>query len=166
MDLGLSALTDDQLLDLLQQACGELVTRDPFVRGLAQAAIFTESEKLAAIKKEAAKCVENVRREYIQQIGKEVAQSVRDSYKAGKLRLLDSKQEANAATTAEVKERIALIDETIKKLKAGDAGRFAFEITGQYIAFSHAGKNYQTAKKLPPDTVEKVGNTIKGLLEK
>ena len=166
MDLGLSALTDDQLLDLLQQACGELVTRDPFVRGLAQAAIFTESEKLDVIKKEAKKAVENVRREYTQQIGKEVAQSVRDSYKAGKLRLLEPIAEANVATAAEVKERIALIDEAVKKLKSGDSGRFAFEITGQYIAFSHGGKNYQTAKKLAPDTCEKVGATIKALLEK
>ena len=91
------------------------------------AAIFTESEKLEVIKKEAGKAVEIVRREYVQQIGKDIAQSVRDSYKAGKLRLLAPAEEGIVAVKAEIKERIALIDEAVKKLRTGDGGRCRYD---------------------------------------
>lgn len=164
-DLGLNALTDDQLLNLLQEACGELAARDPFVRGLAQQQIFTEAEKVKALKEGAAKAVEALKREYCKSISADIANAVRSSHKAGKLQLLNAEQEANVVVDAEIHTRIALIDEAVAKLKAGTSERFALEITPAYIAFCDGGQNFQMPRKMAPDTVTALGRGLRAILE-
>ena len=185
-DLGLDALTDDQLLDLLGQACMELSARDPMVRNLAQVTIDTEAEKLK-IKQEAEKtklfskkeaietfksaaegALKKARREYENQILTEIAVEVRKMVSAGEITLLTADQEAAVAVKAEIQARITLIDEAINQLKStgypsGD--RFAFEFTRNYIAFTHGGNNFQMSHKINPKVLDQIGASLKQLLE-
>lgn len=165
-DLGLHALTDDQLLNLCQEVCGELASRDPFVRGLAQQQIFTEAEKVKALKEGAAKAVETLKREYCKSVSADIANAVRSSHKAGRLRLLNAEQEADAVADAEIQTRIALIDEAIVNLKEGKVERFAFEITSSYIAFSDGGENFQLPRKMSTETVTALGRELRAILER
>lgn len=49
MNLGLSQLSDDQLVELLAEICAEAAARDPFVRKAAQDAINSQAAKLKLI---------------------------------------------------------------------------------------------------------------------
>ncbi len=167
-DLGLGALTDDQLLELLQQACGELAARDPLVANLAQATIFSEADKLKALKEGAREAVLAVRKKFEQQVAADVAKSVRQKYKDGKLTLLTAEEEVKLAVKSEIQTRIALIDEAVAQLKGGgipSGERFAFEISGMYIAFTHGGHNYQMAHRIAPAVADQIGANIRALLE-
>ncbi len=165
MDLGLSTLNDDQLLDLLNQACEELRGRDPFVRGLAQAKITDAADNLRIFKENAKEAVQQARHDYERAIGKEIQTEVRRAVSAGELRLIAPADEAEIAVDAEIKARIALIDEAVAQLKAGTTERFAFEISGEYIAFHHDGKNFQMAHRLTPDAARSIGASIRKALE-
>ncbi len=185
-DLGLNTLTDDQLLDLLQQACAELSVRDPLVRNLAQVTIDAEAEKLK-IKQEAEKqrlfgekeaietfqkavdnAVKKVRQDYQNQIALEVQTEIRKGVTAGDISLLSAEQEAAVAVRAEIQQRIALIDEAIGRLKSAGVSvgdRFAFEITSNYIAFTHGGSNFQMGHAINPKVLDQIGATLRQLLE-
>jgi hypothetical protein len=117
MDLGLSELDDDQLLELLNQACGELAARQPYVREMAQKTIFDHAEKLEVAKEAMAAAVERVRQEYITQLTLEVAAEVRKQHKSGELRLISPEHETALAIRAEMVERERLIEEALAALE-------------------------------------------------
>lgn len=102
MDLGLEELTDDQLLDLLQQACLELARRDGYVRQLAQRTIVTAAEKMKALREVAEPLVLQIKREYIAQLKQEVESEMREALQSGVIRL--NMAEETAAVVAAVQE--------------------------------------------------------------
>ena len=114
MDLGLSNLTDDQLVDLLQEACAELAQRDPIVRKEAQARISEEGRKIKLLREAKAELLQNekargqmleqavreavlsCRSRQIEEIRIEVFKVLREEMKDGIWRPLNSTDEAQA----------------------------------------------------------------------
>lgn len=112
MDLGISLLTDDQLVELLQEACAVLAQRDPIVREAAQKTIDKEAEKLkkkreaalqtirtldnqiADLKRAIEVAVREVEKDYIAQLRQEVFEMVQAEVNSGQLKLVTPKREA------------------------------------------------------------------------
>ena len=129
MNLGLSELTDDQLVELLQEACNELAQRDPIVRKAAQETIDKEAIKLKVLREEASvlrltresmeedlrywitQAIERTKKQYQDQLEKDVAEFVKEEIKAGRYRVMDSKEEAqriaNAANVVPVRIHVS-----------------------------------------------------------
>jgi hypothetical protein len=63
MSIGLDELTDDQLMELLHEACIELAVRDPIVRKLAQGCIGDVGKLLPEIRKAVKKVIDKANRE-------------------------------------------------------------------------------------------------------
>lgn len=119
MDLGLRDLTDDQLLELVEQTCQELAARDPYVRQMAQGTITTEAERLAAKRKAVKEAITDAMAIYIQGIRTETAAEVRAGVKNGTIRLLTPAQEARVAVDSTFEAKIKLIDETVAAIQGG-----------------------------------------------
>ena len=116
MDLGLGELTDDQLLELLQEACRELGRRDPYLRGLAQHTITTEAERTALERGMAQEAVKALAGSYVEQIRQETFHEVKKGVRNGTIGLLTPAQEARVAVESSMEARIRLIDETLAKI--------------------------------------------------
>jgi hypothetical protein len=123
VDLGLSELTGDQLLELVEQTCEELIARDPYLRNMAQATITTAADRLA-VRRAALK--EAVTREcgaYIQQMRDEALAEVRQAVQDGSLRLLTLEQETRAVVDSVLRAKIQVIDDTVAAIRRGAARR-------------------------------------------
>jgi hypothetical protein len=123
MNLGLSELTDDQLVELLQEACNELAQRDPIVHKAAQAAIDHEALKLKAVREEKElqvrvieeesralrfgiaekeahlryfmrQAIQRATEEYRDQLAKDVSALVKEEIAAGRYRVMTPEEEA------------------------------------------------------------------------
>lgn len=119
MDLGLEQLTDDQLLELVQEACHELAARDPYVRGMAQHTITTEADRVTLQRAMLKEAVTAVAGAYVEQIRKETFDEVREGVRAGTIRLLTPAQEARALVESTLAAKIKLIDETVTAIQTG-----------------------------------------------
>jgi hypothetical protein len=128
MDLGLKALDDDQLIELLGQCCNELAERDPVVRDLAQSAIFGEAEKLRLMKESAKEAVEEARSEYIEDLHREVGAEVRRAVQAGEIRLLSPAEESREVAIGDLETRVKLLDEEISTLEDEDDPEALFRL--------------------------------------
>ena len=108
--LGLELLTDDQLLDLLQEACAELGQRDPVVRNLAQKSIYAEAERLKVYKDSIAQAIAKARDNYELSVRKEVEAAIQEEVKSGRWNPMASGEEADLIVAAdrEVKQRIVM----------------------------------------------------------
>ena len=127
MDYGISALTDDQLIELLAQACGELGTREFHVRRLAQQTIIDGAEKLRVAEAAAVCAIERAINSYVLQINAEVAKEVGDAIKTGAIRLVSPAQEADIVAVATLRAKIGAAKELIAKMEKGDE-RFFVEV--------------------------------------
>lgn len=87
MDLGLKELSDDQLLELLQEACGELGTRDGYVRELAQSTILSEAEKMQHARTALESAARTMKALYIEGLQADIEREVREAVNAGEVRL-------------------------------------------------------------------------------
>lgn len=67
MSLGLDELTDDQLMELLNEACIELAVRDPIVRKLAQGCIRDTAALLPEIRKRIKETIEEINEEELEE---------------------------------------------------------------------------------------------------
>jgi len=67
MSLGLDELTDDQLMELLNEACIELAVRDPIVRKLAQGCIRDMGALLPEIRRRIKETVEEINEEELEE---------------------------------------------------------------------------------------------------
>jgi len=107
-DLGLQTLNDDQLLDLLQEACAELGQRDPVVRNLAQKSIYAEAERIKVYKDSIAEAIDKARDQYELSVRKEVEVAIQEEFKSGRWNPMGSGEEADLIVAAdrEVKQRI------------------------------------------------------------
>lgn len=109
MDLGLQQLTDDQLVDLLQQACAELGTREHYVRTAAQKVIKDEADKMKMFRYGLEQAVTAVRKKYETELFQEIYAWVEDGVKAGTMRVMTPTEEAAAIAKAqqEAQEAVA-----------------------------------------------------------
>jgi len=121
MDLGISTFTDDQLVELLQEACNELAQRDPIVRKAAQQQIDQEALKLKMLREESYQlrlsreqmeenlrfcivdAIRRAKKDYMEQLQREVYAKLQEELKAGTYRPLNGTEEAQAVVDA-VKE--------------------------------------------------------------
>lgn len=120
MDLGLKQLSDDQLVDLLQQACQELGQRAGFVRDAAQQVICTEAEKMLVFKSSLQKAVIIARQTFIAQLDSEVREIVCKGVEDGSIRLVSVDEETAevARTSRETLLQLSEISERDAFLKA------------------------------------------------
>jgi hypothetical protein len=118
IDLGLSQLTDDQLVELLSEICAEAAQRDPFVRKATQGAINAQANELKIIRKKSnellfkqkaredhlraavQRAVENAKSEYFRQLDMDVADLIKEEVEAGRFRPVSTEQEANRIAAA------------------------------------------------------------------
>jgi hypothetical protein len=115
MSFGIDQLTDDQLLELLQEACVELGRRDPIIRGLAQQGIATEAETMVARRAALEKAIEKEQKKYLQEISKEAEEEVQKAAKAGTLRLATPIEEADEIAESTIAARIEVVEKIIKQ---------------------------------------------------
>lgn len=110
--LGLSQLTDDQLVELLSEVCAEAVQRDPYVRKASQNAIDAQAKELEIIRKAAKQTIRKQEQklrdledaltiainrttiEYRQQLETDVFQMVRQEIADGTFRPMKPTEEA------------------------------------------------------------------------
>jgi hypothetical protein len=127
MALGCSSLTDDQLVELLLEACNELVTRDGYVVSAAQreidliaekqkAARLSTAQKLKALEEAYTDAVVIVKTEFQRQLTKEVLELVRRDVQSGKLRMATPAEEGNLVRDAELAAKQRILQEIREKL--------------------------------------------------
>lgn len=140
-DLGLNTLTDDQLLDLLQEACAELGQRDPVVRTLAQKSIYAEADRIRVFKDSIEGAVEKARREYEASIRKESEDLVRNAVATGQWSPMTSTEEGRMAvdTEREIKQRMVL--EADKALQLPTGPNLWLHIQPQCVKASYTDSN-------------------------
>jgi uncharacterized membrane-anchored protein YjiN (DUF445 family) len=95
MNLGLSQLTDDQLMELLIEMCAELANRDPIVRLQAQKEIYTEANKLKDKREAMKQAISDMRKNYIKSLKEEIAQAINEQIRRGAIQVLTDKEEQN-----------------------------------------------------------------------
>jgi len=148
MDLGLDALTDDQLLELLDQACAQLSQREGYVRDMAQLTIVTGAERLKAKKKALSEAVEKVLSDDRRRIAVFIETEVRKEYAAGQLRLMTAGQEAAEVVKAEKEAMLKLAREV--QGSAGDPKlRFFLDLQPGQIQMKY-GSQVTTVRGPPP----------------
>ena len=130
VDLGLRELTDDQLFELIRQACDELVARDPYLRNLAQATVTAYAEELTVRRAAMKEAVTIAMEAYIAAIREEAAEDLREALQRGEARLLTPEQEGKAAADSTLEAKIQLIDETVAALLARNGHRPTFRTRG------------------------------------
>jgi len=89
-DLGASELTDDQLVDLLQEACAELAQRNYVVRNAAQQVILDEAEKMKIMQK----AINKVRKQFAGEIRSQIQKEIAQEVKLGNVRIMTPAEEA------------------------------------------------------------------------
>lgn len=112
IDLGLSNLTDDQLVELLAEICAEAAKRDPFVRKAAQVAINEKAEEAKLLRQAAkatlrtydqrrqdlASCIrwalDAAKEQYLKDLRNEVYAAIQEEVNTGQIRLITPEQEA------------------------------------------------------------------------
>lgn len=165
MDLGLHQLTDDQLMNLLQEVCGELATRDPMVRNAAQQTIFDEGEKLDATKRALREAVEAAKAEYRKQIKQEALDAVRAAVASGEIVLLSSAEEGKAVAEATLEAKLALIDEAMEAVrKGGSVERFFFEIRPGLTTVSYGSRRVEARHSLNSQAISALADHLRKLL--
>ena len=169
-DLGLNQLSDDNLFELLVEACQELGQRDPVVRAVSQKAIYAEAEKLKEFKAGALAAVEKEREKCRQLIRKEAKEWVDSLVKSGAWHPLGNGDELKLILEEDQRRRQEVIAETRKALEAGSADqKLWLNITTTSVAASYMYKGTQRqttqANKLNPAKVDRLIAALKECLE-
>ena len=125
MDLGLNTLTDDQIVDLLDQVLTELVGREHYVRTAAQQTILTQSQKLKALKGCLKDAVLLASAEFEEQLKADVCKWVEDEVAAGQIKLFTAKEEADMVAQADAAHRDFLRREALVEQARKDAAEAA-----------------------------------------
>ena len=100
MNLGLSELTDDQLVELLQEVLQECSSRDPIIRKVSQAKINDEADLLKKKRKLAQKAWNRVKQDYIESLRREFKEAVEQKVKAGEILVVSAAEEARVIGAA------------------------------------------------------------------
>ncbi len=132
MSLGCNELTDDQLLDLLQEILAELTTRHHDVRTFAQRAIVTGAEKLAFQREALEKAIEVAKQDYVASLNKEVKENVKQLVASGEIKLMTSEQEAAHISLTDSQVKLEILKE-IQQLNQSSGNLFSVSIRGTLI---------------------------------
>lgn len=167
-NLGLDQLTDDQLLDLLTEACAELGQRDPLIRNLAQKAIYAEAERVKVFKTSIEAAVAAAKADYEKAVRKEARKLVDDSVKRGKWSPMGANEEVCLAVAAEVERRKELISEAEKALGSTEQKLWlSISATSINASYMYQGLTRRTtnSNRLNPEKVETLLRALKMTLE-
>lgn len=167
-DLGLNTLNDDQLLDLLTEACAELGQRDPVVRNLAQKQIYAEAERVKAYKDAVGDAVKKARADYEASIRKESRDWVDNLVKTGKWKPVDNCEELAMVLEEDKRRREEIIANSRRSLESKDQVNLWLHIqTGCVKAsyFSQGGQRQtESVGKIDAVKIEKVVRALKEAL--
>lgn len=130
-DLGISALNDDQLLNLLTEACAVVAERDPTVRKLAQKTVTTEAERLKLMREAVESAVILVRRELESTIKQQAEEELREAVARGEVRITGIDEEIKWAVESEKEARQKVVAEAAAALKNND--EVTLRVKGQSI---------------------------------
>ena len=161
--LGVGALTDDQLIELLELACEQLALRNHYVQELAQAVIISNAEQMKLAAQALREEAELRRTQYVGEIRRAVSTEIRDAVRSGTLRVCDVREEADIAAEAELQTKLELLREVNEHLTSGQAN-FFMTISGGYLTISFGPRRVTTRCVLSPENVERLSSEIAGLL--
>ena len=168
-DLGLSALSDDQLLELLQEACGELGQRDPVVRNLAQKTIYSEAERLAVYKRSIETAVKVAKADYEQSVRRDVEQAITEDVRMGRWKPLDSSEEAALVVQEDRRMKQVLVAEAQKALASPSGPTLWLHIQPGCVKASFQGPNgqrqTQSVGRVSQPKIERLIESLKATLE-
>lgn len=145
MSLGTNQLSDDQLLELLQEACNELAVRAGPVREAAQEVIVTGAESIKIHEKVFTEAAVTARREYEKQLYAETYEHVQLLVKNGSAMLSDSGEEARLAIEAE-KKAFAELTKQQAAQAVGHNAKFDLRIRGPEIMITTQGNATLTVR--------------------
>jgi hypothetical protein len=166
MDLGLDQLSDDQLLDLLQEVLGNLAGRDGYVRNLAQSTIFSEAERLKAMRESMRDAVDQAKAEYISKLKSEIQQAVAKDLEDPATRLVSADQEQFLVAEGTLEARLQLIDDAIQEMQQGLAGHFAFEIVGNRAILRRGTLKIEHSTTLEVQELRELGHLMYKVLNR
>lgn len=142
MSLGTETLTDDQLLELLQEACLALASRDGYVRALAQKTIVTEGQRLQIAKASLEGAVDKLRLDYVTQIQQEAEEHVRAMAAAGTLQLVAPQEEAAMIIEAHRVAKLKIMEELMRPSSA----EVTLTISGDQVNIRSGNVDYDTRR--------------------
>ncbi len=167
-DLGLSALGDDQLVDLLNEAVGEILSRDPVVRKVAQSGVLSAAQKrdafLDALKVEIASAKSLYEESVRQDVRAEVARAIH-SGEMNVGQLVGSTAEAQIVADC-TKEQIEKLKEDLAR--SPTTASFAVQYDGKSktlkCSYHSAGQNWDANRNISGDVrlAEKVRMAVLG----
>lgn len=158
MPLGCDKLTDDQLVELLQEACSELACRSDLVRNHAQRVIkggaWEMEQKLKALEQE----VTAARRSYVDQIKQETKEDVRRMLTTGEIRVVKPAEECDMAVQA---HKDALV-EILAEIEAGQrtGQNFHMWIRGPLISATFGSKTIDVRHSLTKAQIALMGDYL------
>jgi hypothetical protein len=147
-DLGLHALTDDQLLNLMQQGWNEIGSR---TEGLWNYWIATKERVEAEFKMRHDAWLEGIERAKKQRAAdftKEVEAKIRGLASQGLLPLLDASEEATLINVTTANVKLALLEDFAAKLQSGQSAKLSLQIEEGVASVTYDGKTVESV--VPP----------------
>jgi hypothetical protein len=164
VDLGLNALTDDQLLSLLQEVLGEFIQRDEYLRSLAQNVIDGVARDAKVAEEILAESLDQALDEYRTKLKTEVMEHLRAGLQDGSVRLLTAQQEADLLFESSLENKIKLIDEAVAALRSGMIERFGLLATESAFTVSFAGRRFSVTHRLTEHQLLAAGDYLRRLV--
>lgn len=149
-DLGLNQLDDDQLLNLLSEAVGEILSRDPIVHRIAQKGILSLADKQDAFMTALRSEMDSARLKYLQMVSMEVRAEICKAVSAGEFDVAKA-----VGIEAETKVIVEVTKEEVERIKRDmqqDPQKVSFEVryngrTQELVCSYHAAGNPWDAKR-------------------
>lgn len=149
-DLGLNQLDDDQLLNLLNEAVGEILSRDPIVHRIAQKGILSLADKQEIFMDALRSEVLMAKAEYMQHVMMEVRAEICKAVSSGEFDVAKA-----VGIEAETKVIVDVTKDEIGRIKRDmqqDPQKVSFEVryngrTQELVCSYHAAGNPWDAKR-------------------
>lgn len=167
-DLGLSALGDEQLVNLLEEAVMELITRDPVVQKVAQSGVLALAKKRElfhqVLQQELAACETN----YLESIRLSVRGDVVQAIESGEInigQMVGSTKEAQFIVEVTQKQ-IAEIKQSL--IRSPEKSSFSIRFNGNTkvldVSYHADGQNWDAKRnmELSPTIAESIRKAILG----
>lgn len=163
-DLGLDALTDDQLVELHTAAYAEMMRR------ATQSLIDVAQRHLNDAKRQAEEAQEilldtlKVRREAERAaLHQEIAKEVDRAYAAGELTLIPREEELDLIAAAAIEAELALIEAELRKIETGNDVAFCLQLTRDHC-FVAIGRRISEARLPRPQEAARIFELLRNLL--
>ena len=167
-DLGLSQLGDDQLINLLNEAVMEILSRDPVVQKVAQSGVLAIADKRTAFMEVVQAEVASAKTQYIESIKMDVRKDVAKAIQSGELNIggmVGSATEAKIVVEC-TKEQIKLMEIDLKRApeKSSFVVRYDGNTSRLVCSYHSAGQNFDANRDLTvnPGLRESVRKAVLG----